>query len=129
MYTHALYAFKSDGSTVALTGRALFECSAEVIASGTGPGGVVVVPRYTYSYADKLKQLLDATGNLKAGSTKVDGVSNLLLTIETMATAKYAWHVDLNDAAAAVAGMKTVFGQGEAVFRKQPDGAWVLPES
>jgi hypothetical protein len=74
-----------------------------------------------------LKALLDASGKLKAGTIKVNDVHNLLLEIDTIATARCAVHIDLNAAGAAVLGKTTLADLRDVTFRKQPDGTWVLP--
>jgi hypothetical protein len=120
------YTIKADGTTIVLDGPKFFSCT-KVIATGTGPGGFIAVPKYSYSYTEKFKALLDATGKLKAGTIKVDDVHNLLLETDTIATARCAIHIDLNAAGAAVLGKAILPDQREVTFRKQPDGTWVLP--
>lgn len=87
------------------------------------------MPKYTYAYTDKLKPLLDASGNLKGGTIKIDEVHNLLLETDAIATAQFAMHIDFNAAGGAVLGKTTVADQGNVTFRKQPDGTWVLPSN
>jgi hypothetical protein len=120
------YTIKADGTSIILDGPKFFSCT-KVVATGSGPGGFITVPKYSYAYADKLKALLDASGKLKAGTIKVDDVHNLLLETDTIATARCAIHIDLNAAGAAVLGKAILPDQREVTFRKQPDGTWVLP--
>ncbi len=112
----------------ALVGPMVFACGhGPMTVSGTGPGGEIVVPRFSYKFSDRLKPLLTTSGDLKAGKYKVDKVENLILQIDTIATAQYLWHVDLNEASVAIAGKPRVTGTSEITFRKQPDGTWILP--
>jgi hypothetical protein len=66
--------------------------------------------------------------SLEAGKVKIDGIDNLLLATETSAEAMVRWHADFNDAAQTISGEKQRTGAGSALFRKQPDGEWVLVE-
>jgi hypothetical protein len=129
MSTRTNFKFRSEGTSLALIGPALFECDpTEITLSGTGPGGYVTEPKFSYGYSDKMKPLLDETGNLNAGRRVVDDVQNLLLETETIATAQYSWHVELNDAGVALAGSQRISKTSQVVFRKRPDGTWVLRE-
>jgi hypothetical protein len=129
MLTHVDYKFKSDAQNIVLTGPSGFECEqTEIMLAGTGPGGYITEPKFSYAYGEKIKPLLDDSENLKAGTMKIDEVHKLLLETETVATAKYTWHVELNEVGFALTGMQRISEQGTAVFRKQPDGSWVLPE-
>lgn len=129
MYSHAAYKIDSQGGNITLTGTNLFMCSGrDMVASGTGPGGIVTSPRFSYGFSDSMKKLLDpATGDLRAGRIKIDGVHDLILQLDTIATATYQWHVNLNAAGEAVVGKPIILGKNEVTFRKQPDGTWVLP--
>lgn len=130
MYTHVKYTFQSDGANIALTGRTMFECgTGQMTLTGTGPGGFISVPKFSYSYTDSMKKLLDGSGKLKAGTSKIDEVHNLLLETDAIATARFTWHVDLNEPGAAVIGKPRVSGTDAVTFRKQPDGTWVLPSN
>lgn len=121
------YTIKAEGANVTLAGPRMFACDSPVVATGTGPGGFIMVPKYTYAYSDKLKPLLDPAGNLKGGTIKIDEVHNLLLETDAIATAQFAMHIDFNDAGAAVLGKTTMADKGNVTFRRQPDGTWVLP--
>jgi hypothetical protein len=127
MSTRRDYAIKSDGANLTLAGPRMFACDSAVIATGTGPGGFILVPKYSYVYADKLKRLLDSSGNLKGGTIKIDDVHNLLLETDAIATAQFAMHIDFNAAGTAVLGKAMMSDNGNVTFRKQPDGTWVLP--
>lgn len=125
------YKFASNGQSVTLTGKQPFfniNCPTMTL-TGNGPGGSLLVPTFSYSFSDKFKPLPSPNVNeIYAGGIEIDEVSNLLLATETIAQARFTWHVIFNDAAKALTGQTTVSGTGDIIFGKQPDGNWVLSE-
>lgn len=126
--TEENYKFSSNGSTLTLTGKQPFLTgNPNMTLVGTGPGGSIVVPKFSYAFSDKFKRLPSVSANvLDAGDVEIDDVSNLLLATDTIAHAQFTWHVNFNDAAKALTGQASMQGTGEMNFGKQPDGAWVL---
>lgn len=128
MSSQTTYEITVEGNTTRLTGPNLFvQDGGQMTVVGTGPGGFVTVPRYSYVFSDKFKELLDPSGDLiRGGKIEIDDVHNLLLATETVAAARVTWHADLNNAATILLGKDKIDGEGSATFGKQPDGAWVL---
>jgi len=90
----------------------------------------ILIKTYEYTISPKFKNLVATEGRtFQAGLVKIDSFGALLLEgVETAATARFQWHVDFNEAGRAVSGATSKTGEGEALFRKQPDGKWVLTE-
>jgi hypothetical protein len=98
---------------------------------GPGSPGSFALTTYTYNLTTKFGNLLVNTpaGRLvKVGDrAQVDSVDELLLGEmgETIAEGKFTWHLVYNEAGAAIFATDGENGTGRAVFRKQPDGAWI----
>jgi hypothetical protein len=124
------YKFTSSGQGVNLTGNQPFLNGIPTLTlTGSGAGGTISVPSFTYVFSDKFKPVAPPNANqIVAGKIVVDEVSNLLLVTETIAQANFTWHVTFNDAAKALTGQTTASGAGQMTFGKQPDGNWVLAE-
>jgi hypothetical protein len=128
------YKFSCLGKKVSLTGPYPFDPLAPIFFGlpsatfvGTGPCGSISVRRFTYSFSDKLTSLFRPNStSLVGGHFAVDEVTDLLLETETIAEARFTWHVDLNEAARALLGRDSVRGNSGLTFQKQPDGNWVL---
>jgi len=125
-----IYQFSVEGNVLKLVGPETWgPGQRQCTFVGAGPGGVVTVPWYSYTFSDKVKGLLDpARNSIRGGKVEIDAVRGLLLATETRATAKFTWHVHLNEAAKILVGKDTVVAEGDVIFGKQPDGAWVLTE-
>lgn len=94
---------------------------------------------YTYSFGPKLRQLmikmnsgagpfsLASVDGVKAGTYKVEQISDLQLVIETAATASFDWNVQLNEIGEMLLsrGNKPA-GKGKVEFAKKPDGSWIV---
>lgn len=95
---------------------------------GKGTGNTVVVAEYTYAFIPMFSKLVVPRGKaLRAGPIVVDQLEDLLLeATDTLASARFRWHVDFNEAGQAVTGEKGQTGTGTVRFRKQPDGTWVV---
>ena len=124
------YKFSTSGQGVTLTGNQPFLNGIPTMTlTGSGAGGTISVPSFTYVFSDKFKPVAPPNANqIVAGKIVVDEVSNLLLVTETIAQANFTWHVTFNDAAKALTGQTTASGAGQMTFGKQPDGNWVLAE-
>jgi hypothetical protein len=124
------YKFSIGGQGVTLTGNQPFlNGIPTMILTGSGPGGTISVPSFSYAFSDKFKPLAPPNANeIVAGKIVVDEVSNLLLATDTVAQGNFTWHVTFNDAAKALTGVKTTSGTGEMIFGKRPEGDWILSE-
>jgi hypothetical protein len=122
------YKFSISGQGVTLTGNQPFLNGIPTMTlTGSGPGGTISVPSFSYAFSAKFKPLAPPNANqIVAGKIVVDEVSNLLLATDTVAQARFTWHVVFNDAGRALSGEPTVSGTGNMIFGKQPDGNWVL---
>jgi hypothetical protein len=129
--TEADYKFASTGGTLTLTGKQPFlniQCP-EMTLTGSGPGGTISVPSFSYAFSNSFKPLPAPDANeIYVGDIAIDGVNNLLLATETEAQAHFTWHVTFNDVGKALSGKTTVTGTGDVIFGKQPDGQWVVAE-
>jgi hypothetical protein len=126
--TPATYQYHSGGGTVTLTGDQPFATQMPTMTlTGTGAGGTISVPSYSYAFSTKFTPLPPPhDGEISAGTVSIDDVTNLLLAGETAARSSFAWHVDFDDAAKALTGQTKATGTGHAEFGKQPSGDWVL---
>ncbi len=82
----------------------------------------------SYEYAFSPKMGLTSAG-VVVGRIEIGEVSNLQLTIETHAVARFAWHVSLNQVGLILLDGVAPNGIGSAQFAKKPDGTWVLASS
>jgi hypothetical protein len=126
--TVADYKFGSSGHDLTLTGKQVFFNGIPTMTlTGSGPGGSISVPSFSYAFSSKFKPLPSPhEDQIDAGEIEVGEVSDLLLVTETIAQANFTWHVAFNDAAKALAGQTMASGTGGMTFGKQPDGNWVL---
>jgi hypothetical protein len=92
-------------------------------------------PIYKYTPSPKLTGALINGPNggqcLKIGQKHIDAVDQLFLgeVGDTAAEARYTYHVDYNDLGQVIKGIATEKRAGRAMFRKQPDGAWAIPDT
>ncbi|MHB1488203.1 MAG: hypothetical protein ACYCZM_11720 [Acidimicrobiales bacterium] len=124
------YKFSTSGQGMSLTGNQPFLNGIPTMTlTGSGPRGTISVPSFSYAFSDKFKPLASPNSNeIVAGKIVVDEVNNLLLATDTVAQARFTWHVIFNDAGRALSGEPRVSGTGNMIFGKQPDGNWVLSE-
>lgn len=109
-------------------GGANFDLVGPVVVHHVGSAGPIALATYEYSFTPKFREFLDDSGQkLKVGQVQFDSVDKLLLAEmgETSAEGQYTWHIDYNAVGQAIYGTEGSHGTGRAVFRKQPDGAWV----
>ena len=100
-----------------------------ILVRGGDPRKTAHVKEYQYAFSPSYTRLVHVNGkSLEAGKVKIDGIDNLLLVTEASAEAAVRWHADFNDAAQTISGEKQRTGVGSALFRKQPDGEWILVE-
>lgn len=95
----------------------------DFLFSGVASGRRTDVKTYVYAFRPDLG---GSGGNVPAGKFVVGAVSNLLLTVETRATANFAWRVSLDALGQLLLGSAAPSGVGTAEFAKKPDGTWVL---
>jgi hypothetical protein len=91
--------------------------------SGIASGKRTEVKTYAYSF---LPELRAEQGYVSAGQFQVGEISELRLTLETRATANFAWRVLLDPLGKTLLGVLRPTGVGTAEFAKKPDGTWVL---
>lgn len=105
------------GPNAYLVGRA------EYLITGNASGRKTEVRTYNYAFGPKVTQ---TPHEVSGGRYDVGAVSNLLLTVETRATATFAWRASLNALGRILLGDVVPSGTGTAEFAKKPDGTWVL---
>jgi len=105
-----------------------FNLVGPVTVHHVGSTSPVTLTVYKYFFTPKFRNFIEGSGQkLKVGQVRFDNVDKLFLgeTGDTSAEGQYAWHIDYNAIGQAVYGSEGSHGTGRAVFRKQPDGAWV----
>lgn len=85
----------------------------------------ITLKRYEYAFTPKLE--ISPSG-VAAGQIEIRSVSDLLLTVDTRATAHFGWTVTLNDVGRILLAGDVPGGTGTAEFAKKPDGTWILAE-
>lgn len=89
--------------------------------------GKTQVKWYEYTFTPEVRTTpIDQHVNIEGGRYLVGDVSNLRLVTETMASANFAWQVQLNLLGNILFDGARPSGTGTAVFAKKPDGTWVL---
>jgi predicted secreted protein len=69
---------------------------------------------------------VNGSDQVSIGKIVVTGVDSLLLTTDTVATAKFRWQLDLNEIGQVITQSERPKKVGEVQFGKQPDGVWVI---
>jgi hypothetical protein len=91
----------------------------------------ITITSYSYAFSKVfLDKVAPGTQVLNAGKIEVAEVNQVLLAgTDTVAEGSFNWRAEVNKPGEAYLGMREVDGQGRALFRKQPDGAWVCAET
>jgi hypothetical protein len=88
---------------------------------------LIAITSYSYVFSKEFQEKAVAGKRLlnvgKIEATKVGQI--LLAGTDTLAEGTFNWRAKVNKPGEAYLGMREVDGQGRALFRKQPDGAWV----
>jgi hypothetical protein len=91
-----------------------------------GERGLATIKQYDYNLAPEFYNLGIGENAIKAGGIKIDRLENLILVNTVEAEASFYWHTDFNRVAQALTGKVQQSGVGRVMFRKQPDGRWVV---
>lgn len=113
---------------LSLVGRVWRGGGSEVInVEGKPPLRMKTIKQYTYQFSPSFRGLIQQEGKfIRGGSVKVDRLANLVLVSSVAAQASFYWHVDFNNAARVVTETPQQNGVGSVMFRKQPNGRWVV---
>ena len=94
-------------------------------------GHQIAITSYSYAFSKEFQaKAMAGPRLLNAGKIEATKVGQILLAgSDTVAEGTFNWRANVNKPGEAYLGMREVDGQGRAIFRKQPDGAWVCAEA
>jgi hypothetical protein len=123
------YNLSSAGGQVTLNGLDPYAQNTRISLARVGPQSAakISVATYSYAFAPKARVMaVNGSDQASIGKIVVTGVDSLLLTTDTVATAKFRCQLDLNEIGQVITQSERPEKVGEVQFGKQPDGVWVI---
>ncbi|HTU48044.1 MAG TPA: hypothetical protein VMF91_23495 [Bryobacteraceae bacterium] len=132
------FRYKEDGAVAYLLDTDRFNVTNY---KGTTAGPPVAVKWYSYSFSPELQSQIEKTqvptfgfgsnteDTLNGGSYQIGQVSDLQLGMSpTVASASFAWTVDLNKIGKLFFGSEVPAGKGRVTFVRKPDETWAIKD-